>query len=76
MITGGFSETGTEIGADLQAKIRHIANKGGMKVIGPNTIGLVNPSFNLNATFNPIFNSIKAGTVAFLVQSGGMSGFA
>jgi len=75
VITGGFSETGTEIGADLQAKIRHIANKGGLKVIGPNTIGLVNPSFNLNATFNPIFNSIKAGNAAFLVQSGGMSGY-
>ncbi|MFC2008172.1 CoA-binding protein [Chloroflexota bacterium] len=31
MITGGFGETGTELGADLQAKIRHIADRGGGK---------------------------------------------
>ncbi|MFC2008173.1 hypothetical protein ACFLT0_00570 [Chloroflexota bacterium] len=48
---------------------------GGVKVIGPNTIGLVNPGFHLNATFNPFFNSIKAGNAACLSQSGGMGGF-
>jgi acyl-CoA synthetase (NDP forming) len=43
LISGGFREVGTEIGADLQVQLRDIANRGGMKIIGPNTLGLANP---------------------------------
>jgi acetyltransferase len=75
IITSGFGEVGTEIGADLQAKMRYTANKGGIKIIGPNTLGLVNTRFKLNATFNPTFSSIKTGNVALITQSGGTSGY-
>lgn len=72
LITSGFKEVGEEIGLDLQDKITDIANKGGMKIIGPNTLGLVNPRANLNATFQPSLSSIKVGSVSVAAQSGGM----
>ena len=72
LISGGFREVGTEIGSDLQARLREIANRGGMKIIGPNTLGLVNPRFNLNASFQSTLSLLQAGGVAVVAQSGGM----
>jgi len=72
MFTSGFKELGTEVGLDLQDKIRDIANKGGMKIIGPNCLGILVPHANLNATFNTRLSSIKAGSVAVAAQSGGV----
>jgi acyl-CoA synthetase (NDP forming) len=71
LISGGFREVGTEIGADLQAQLRDIANKGGMKIIGPNTLGLANPRAKLNASFQHTLNLGQAGNVAVVTQSGG-----
>lgn len=75
LITSGFKEVGTEIGLDLQVKIRDIANRGGIKIIGPNTLGLINPKANLNATFQPDLGSSKIGNVAVAGQSGGMCNY-
>ena len=72
MFTSGFKELGTRVGLDLQDKIRDIASRNGMKIIGPNCLGIVAPHNNLNATFNPGFGSIKAGSVAVAAQSGGV----
>ena len=72
LITSGYKEVGTEIGLDLQDKIRDIANQGGMKIIGPNTAGLINPGADLNATFFLHLSSVKAGGVAVASQSGGI----
>ncbi len=72
LVTSGFKEVGTEVGLDLQDKIRDIANRGGVKIIGPNTLGLINPRAHLNATFQPTINSSKVGSVAVAAQSGGM----
>ena len=71
LISGGFREVGTEIGADLQARLRDIANRGGMKIIGPNTLGLVNPRAKLNASFQYTLSLSQAGNVAVAAQSGG-----
>jgi len=73
MFTSGFKELGTETGLDLQDRIRDVANKGGMKIIGPNCLGILNLQANLNATFQRRLDSIKAGSVAVAAQSGGMS---
>ncbi len=75
LIAGGFKETGTEIGLDLEARLTDIANRGGMKIIGPNTIGLLNPKFKLNASFQQSFNLCKVGNVALASQSGGTCAF-
>jgi acyl-CoA synthetase (NDP forming) len=71
LISGGFREVGTEIGADLQARLRDIANRGGMKIIGPNTLGFVNPRAKLNASFQYTLSLSRAGNVAVAAQSGG-----
>jgi len=72
LISSGFGEVGTEIGLDLQNKIRDIANKGGIKIIGPNTLGVINPRANLNASFQTSVGLSKVGSVAVAAQSGGM----
>jgi acyl-CoA synthetase (NDP forming) len=71
LISGGFREVGTEIGADLQAQLRDIAEGGGMKIIGPNTLGLINPRARLNASFQHTLSLSQAGNVAVAAQSGG-----
>jgi len=75
LISGGFKEVGTEIGLDLQVKIRDIANRAGIKIIGPNTLGVINPKANLNATFQPDLGASKIGNVAVAGQSGGMCNY-
>ena len=72
MFSSGFKELGTGVGLDLQDKIRDIASRNGMKVIGPNCLGIVAPHSNLNATFNARLASTKAGSVAVAAQSGGV----
>ncbi len=75
MFGGGFREVGTEVGLHLQDRIRDIANKGALKIIGPNSLGVINPGANLNATFQMTFNSLKAGNVAVAAQSGGICAY-
>ncbi len=72
VISSGFKEVGTEIGLDLQAELRDIAKKSGIKIIGPNTLGVANPKANLVASFQSTFGLSKAGSVAVASQSGGM----
>ncbi len=71
LISSGFSEAGTEVGADLQAQLGDVASKGGMKIIGPNTFGLINPRAKLNASFQYTLSLSQAGRVAVVTQSGG-----
>ncbi len=72
LVSAGFKEVGSGIGLDLQSRLRDIANKGQIKIIGPNTLGLINPGANLNATFQPGLGMYKTGNVAVVSQSGGM----
>jgi len=72
IITAGFKEIDDEGGALLQAEITRIANDAGMKIIGPNTFGMVNMSARLNASFTPIFSHLKTGGISMLGQSGGV----
>jgi acyl-CoA synthetase (NDP forming) len=71
LVSGGFKEVGTKIGAKLQAKLRDIADKGGIKIIGPNTLGFVNPRAKLNASFQYTLSLSRPGNVAVAAQSGG-----
>jgi len=75
LVTSGFKEIGTDAGADLQDSIRDIAREAGMRIIGPNTIGLVNPEISLNATFHPGLAVGIPGKVAIATQSGGMCSY-
>ena len=69
VVSAGFKETGPECKA-LEKKILEKARKYGVRVIGPNCIGIMRPRLNLNATF---VNKVpKPGKVAFLSQSGAL----
>ena len=69
IISAGFKEIG-EKGAALEQEILTEARKGGMRIVGPNCLGLMNPLAGLNATFAG--TSARAGNVAFVSQSGAL----
>jgi acetyltransferase len=70
VISAGFKEHG-EHGKELEAQILAQLGDSGMRVIGPNCLGVMNPISGLNATFAS--NSMtRAGNVAFISQSGAL----
>jgi acetyl coenzyme A synthetase (ADP forming)-like protein len=71
VITAGFAETGTE-GKELQNKLVEKVRGYGMRMVGPNCLGLLNtdPAVSLNASFAPYFP--PHGKVAFCSQSGAL----
>ena len=71
VISAGFAEVGKE-GQQRQRELIEICRNSGMRLIGPNCLGILNtgPETRLNATFAP---SIPvAGGVGFLSQSGAL----
>jgi acyl-CoA synthetase (NDP forming) len=75
IITAGFKEMGTESGIRLQNELVDIADRTGIRFLGPNTVGLVSPYVGLNATFMPSFKDVSRGAVAVVCQSGGVCAF-
>ncbi len=71
VISAGFAETGEE-GAAAQRRLREIARRDGLRVLGPNCMGLLNAEAGtrMNATFADTFP--RPGAVSFLSQSGAM----
>ncbi|MBP1357468.1 MAG: CoA-binding protein, partial [Sulfolobus sp.] len=67
VITSGFREL-DELGAKLEEQLVSIAKKYGIRFLGPNTFGIITPSFN--STF--AFSDVKKGNIALVVQSGGV----
>lgn len=66
--TGGYSDTG-EAGAAEQKVIMDQARRAGIRVMGPNSIGTINPSAGL-ATSIAGLEPIAAGGVSIIGQSG------
>lgn len=66
--TSGFGETGEEEGKRLESRMRDIALMGGLRVIGPNCMGLQVPSVRMG-TMDDL--PLVQGPVAFISQSGG-----
>jgi acyl-CoA synthetase (NDP forming) len=73
IITAGFREIENPEGEQLQKEMAAVANRAGIKIIGPNTFGLVNVHARLNASFTPIFSRLKPGPISLISQSGGVS---
>jgi acetyl coenzyme A synthetase (ADP forming)-like protein len=71
VISDGFQEIGQE-GATREKELRDVALGHGMRIVGPNCMGVINtdPAIKMNATFSPVYP--PAGNVAFLSQSGAM----
>ncbi len=73
LITAGFKEIEDRRGESLQKEITELANRFNIKIIGPNTFGIVNLHLPLNASFTPEFSRVEKGGIGFVSQSGGMS---
>lgn len=68
MFTSGFSETGSQAGRALEDEIVHVAREGGVRLIGPNCMGVYSPRGGVS--FVSDFPK-EAGGVALVCQSGG-----
>jgi acyl-CoA synthetase (NDP forming) len=73
LITAGFREIEDKRGEALQREITDLANQFGIKIIGPNTFGIVNLHLPVNASFTPEFSWVEKGGISLISQSGGMS---
>ena len=71
VISGGFREVGSE-GAAREAEMVAIAQRYGMRIVGPNGIGVMDMHTPLNTTF--VKGMPPKGNIAFLSQSGALCG--
>ncbi|MFC4602836.1 GNAT family N-acetyltransferase [Rhodococcus kronopolitis] len=71
VVSGGFSETGPD-GRHSERRLVHAARAHGMRLVGPNALGVANtnPAVGLNATLAPVLP--PAGRVGFFCQSGAL----
>src|SRR5579871_2408648 len=69
VVSAGFGETGKS-GDLLQEAVRDRARSYGIRMVGPNCMGLLNTRLKLNASFSPIFP--PSGPVALSSQSGAL----
>ncbi len=72
VFTSGFEETGTEEGRRLAKTVRDIAEKGGLRMVGPNCMGLCYIPKARVTVWEGV--APQPGSVAFISQSGGHSG--
>ncbi len=69
IISGGFAETG-ESGAQLEREVLEIAQRGGIRFIGPNCAGHVNTYAELFTA--PYLPQLAKGPISLLTQSGNL----
>ncbi|MGB3056300.1 MAG: GNAT family N-acetyltransferase [Acidimicrobiales bacterium] len=69
VLSSGFADQDTA-GEELEAELVAYARRHGMRLLGPNTLGLINtdPSVSMHATFVPV--DVEAGRVGLAAQSG------
>jgi acyl-CoA synthetase (NDP forming) len=69
ILSAGFAETGPD-GAALEGEVLRIARTWGVRVVGPNGLGIINthPGVQLHATFAPV--APRRGRTALLSESG------
>src|SRR5699024_317306 len=71
VVSSGFGESGTE-GRERQDELVRPARAAGMRVVGPNCLGVANnsPEVSLNATLSPELP--PSGPIGFFSQSGAL----
>jgi acyl-CoA synthetase (NDP forming) len=72
--SSGFAELGTEDRTAAQREIAEIAKSTGMRVIGPNCVGIINFASKVGMHFMPKFNEMPmiSGGIGLVSQSGGL----
>jgi acetyl coenzyme A synthetase (ADP forming)-like protein len=71
IVSAGFREVGPE-GRELEDRIVSVCREAGVRLIGPNCLGVINPlpAIRLNASFSA--RMPKAGNISFISQSGAL----
>jgi acetyl coenzyme A synthetase (ADP forming)-like protein len=71
IISGGFKETGPE-GMRLENQVVEIAHRAGIRVIGPNCVGIYDTNTGVDTTFLPASRMGRPGKgyISFISQSG------
>ena len=69
IISAGFKEIGPE-GVELERQVLATARRYGIRLVGPNCLGVMNPVDGMNATFAA--GMAKPGRVGFVSQSGAL----
>jgi acyl-CoA synthetase (NDP forming) len=71
MFSSGFAEIGAE-GRAMQTELARRCAAGGMKLVGPNSLGMFNAHIGLYSTFSSYFNPLwpRVGPVSIVSQSG------
>ena len=69
IISAGFKEVGAE-GVELERQVLEAARRWGIRVVGPNCLGVMNPVGRMNATFAA--GIANPGRVGFVSQSGAL----
>ena len=75
VFSSGFAELG-DAGRRAQAQLRQLAHDSGMRILGPNCLGLYNAALGVFATFSSTLElgTPRAGPVAVVSQSGAYGG--
>ncbi len=71
IVAAGFSETGIPERVELEKHIVEIARNSGIRVIGPNCVGIMNERAKLDTTFAPNINQVPGG-MSVITQSGSL----
>ena len=72
LFTAGFKESGEPEGIELEKKMVRIARRHGIRIIGPNCIGIYCPETRI--PYGMAASPMEPGDVGFLSQSGGHAG--
>jgi len=78
VFAGGFAESGSD-GRALEADLTNKAEAAGVRILGPNSGGVIRPSRSLAASFLTCLDrpadQIRSGPVGVVTQSGGMGSY-
>lgn len=67
--SGGFSDADDEKGKEMARQVSELVRQLGLKIMGPNSLGVIDLSSGLNTTFGPL-GVVKKGDIALLGQTG------
>ena len=73
VISGGFAE-GWKMGREIEEKIVQIARAKGVRIVGPNTMGVLNPESGFTSFFS-MLRKINPGVIGAVSQSGAFANF-
>jgi len=73
VLSAGFAETAIPENVEVQRQLVEIAQRAGIRVFGPNCIGIMNPDLKLVTGFHPGI-SLVPGNLGYVTQSGALGG--